>query len=307
MIVATQRDGCRFTSHNNGLKYDHIGFIWLQCYTMPTYNLFDIKELQMKHDITIILLMKGNGSDEIYAHEQRSYDHGDGRSGTHGPAHVDNLGGVGEIIRAAENTAHIYLHYSNEEEKRALEHVITSLRPDLSWTLRPFPVEFVVHGRPFEWMNNQSNYVMGLLKDACLQELLQGPDAPNKPFEKALRKFKDKVAELEQRKETAAHAEAKRIYDALEAGYSAYMSSPTYTNYRNFHADAKKSIEDASELKNHRQLWKVILGNILLAIVGIGVIYGIAVARNGGFFFGKTKSQELIEELDITKRDIPCP
>jgi len=55
-----------------------------------------------------------------------------------------------------------------------------------------------------------------------------------------------------------------------------------------------------SQMLNHRAHWKVIAGNLLLGLLGAGILYGIAVLlNNGNTFFGKTDRQKKIDDLHI--------
>jgi len=92
---------------------------------------------------------------------------------------------------------------------------------------------------------------------------------------------------------------AQALYDAINKQLIALNEN---NNILNFKQNCTQAIEIARpELEKHRG-WKQVLGNLALAVVGVGVLYVIAGLINkavtGNFLFFKTDSSNKIDQLE---------
>lgn len=112
-----------------------------------------------------------------------------------------------------------------------------------------------------------------------------------------------KYKNLQERKEEQAYEVAKTLYEGLLHEGQRYFDHPqTEQSYAQFKQHCTNLIEEAKEeLETHRG-FKQILGNIMLAILGAGVLYliaaGIHLAATGKFLFFKTDSMNKIDAVE---------
>ncbi|MBL7479399.1 hypothetical protein [Legionella bononiensis] len=137
----------------------------------------------------------------------------------------------------------------------------------------------------------------------------------NKKFESLLKEFVNKIADLDTRATNAAKARnytdaaslrkaqnvAQTLLEDLVTAKSDYDARPTQDNYTVFKSKCVESIEKSKpELEHHRGL-KQLLGNIVLAVLGLGVVYLAAAAINkaitGNFMFFKTESAKIVDKI----------
>ena len=127
--------------------------------------------------------------------------------------------------------------------------------------------------------------------------------------------WKSKTEDLKNRNEPEAYKAAKVVYTALNDTSEAYFADPTKANFIALKTAFENSLDENKNnnrktLETHRGV-KELLGNIVLAILGVGVLYLIAAvankAINGRFTFFKTESEELIEktEKELKNRNGP--
>lgn len=96
---------------------------------------------------------------------------------------------------------------------------------------------------------------------------------------------------------------ASKLYEKLEHAAKIYFKHPNEKkSYDLFLEKTREAIDEAAPVLNQYPNMKEILGNILLAVLGLGVLYGIAVAINGGFFF-KPASRELLKQINKLSSD----
>ncbi len=113
-----------------------------------------------------------------------------------------------------------------------------------------------------------------------------------------LKIISDKASTLRDDGHSEAAKEATELHKKLTEHSKTYFANPTKETYLDFKEQAKKAIKEAhKELDNHRG-WKRVLGNIGLAILGIGVLYLAAVLINRNVFFNKTDSSEKLDSLE---------
>ncbi|KTD31655.1 Dot/Icm T4SS effector [Legionella moravica] len=139
--------------------------------------------------------------------------------------------------------------------------------------------------------------------------------AANTKFESLMAEFGKKVADLNQRAINAvrsgditqaeslrtAHGVAETLLENLVSAKSAYDVNPNKESYQHFKTQCVASIDQARpELERHRGL-KQLLGNIVLAVIGLGVVYLAAAALNkavtGNFLFFKTNTAKIVDEI----------
>ena len=126
-------------------------------------------------------------------------------------------------------------------------------------------------------------------------------------FEVRKRKTKDKE---EKNKLTAAQNEATKLLHGLKKAATSYFNTPMIENYALFKHNCSRYITIARiELNQHRG-WKQILGNLALAITGLGLLYVIAGFINksytGNFLFFQTDTSKKISLLEeIINQAIP--
>ena len=86
-----------------------------------------------------------------------------------------------------------------------------------------------------------------------------------------------------------------------------FIENPTKEKYLAFKKTVDMASKDASPALGTHRGYEQLLGNMLLAILGFGVFYGIAVWRNGGLFF-KTNAQENVDLVIAMTNDLePFP
>lgn len=98
-----------------------------------------------------------------------------------------------------------------------------------------------------------------------------------------------------------AHGVAETLLYDLVTAKSAYEVNPNKEAFKTFKTQCDVSIEKSRpELEHHRGL-KQLLGNILLAVLGFGVLYLAAAAINkavtGNFLFFKTESAKIVDDI----------
>lgn len=142
--------------------------------------------------------------------------------------------------------------------------------------------------------------LQGLFNDEFLKK--------HRQFEDQLALVADKVQNLHERGYEVLARKMNGFHDWVLEAAKAYFINPTVENYNRFKnsvdnayiakilLNAEDVIDPETDFQMHRDC-KYILGNILLAILGLGVFYGIAVYLNGGLFFQKTDSLEKIDAL----------
>jgi hypothetical protein len=106
--------------------------------------------------------------------------------------------------------------------------------------------------------------------------------------------IKIKENDLKNRGYEKATNQANTFHHTVSSELSNFLQNPTAENFKSFKDQVQTAYVQASpDLGTHRG-YKQLLGHVLLAILGLGVFYGIAVWKNGGFFF-KTDSMEKID------------
>lgn len=104
-----------------------------------------------------------------------------------------------------------------------------------------------------------------------------------------------------------AYKVSHKLYVELDTASRAYFAAPaTKDDYMKFKATCDQSIKDARRsgvLQQHRGLLKELLGNLALAVLGLGVLYGIAVGINyvnnkSLFFKFNTDSENVVNGLE---------
>lgn len=102
---------------------------------------------------------------------------------------------------------------------------------------------------------------------------------------------------------------AEEIADRLKQAKERYVNNPSEASYQDFSADCTSIVSDARrspELQNHQQAqqWNQILGNIALAVVGLGVLYLVAAVINkcitGNFLFFQPKASLQAIETSVS-------
>ncbi len=103
----------------------------------------------------------------------------------------------------------------------------------------------------------------------------------------------------------------QELYNALKAALDTYCAHRTSSHYLIFKETCRRAIEDARPiLETHRGM-KQILGNLLLLIAGVGIIYLIMGAVNqvmtGKFLFFSTDSANKLDSVQNSLSNIPEP
>lgn len=152
-------------------------------------------------------------------------------------------------------------------------------------------------------------------------------ESPRAIAKKAIRDFEQQLTawnalqnSLEQG--TPVRKIAEEIAHRLNQAKDRYVKNPSEASYQDFSADCKSIVSDArqsKELQNHQQAeqWNQILGNIALAVVGLGVLYLVAAVINkcvtGNFLFFQPKASLQAIETSVSKlapkedEDSPTP
>jgi hypothetical protein len=124
--------------------------------------------------------------------------------------------------------------------------------------------------------------------------------APQSYLHLSIARLEKKAIDLKNRKHESAALNATSLVKKLSLLVEIFVNGES--NYEEFTSHAFDAIEVAvPELEQHRGLG-VILGNIALAVVGLGIFYLAAVtihkAYTGSFlFFNKTATANLVEEI----------
>lgn len=105
-----------------------------------------------------------------------------------------------------------------------------------------------------------------------------------------------------------AHEKASKLHKKLTDASTAYFSNPTKATYKEFKRVCNKQIFKARPTLEKHRGWKRVLGNLLLAIAGLGVLYLLAVACNkaitGNFlFFDKTESAKIVDAIEESAKE----
>ncbi|RUQ89218.1 hypothetical protein [Legionella septentrionalis] len=149
-----------------------------------------------------------------------------------------------------------------------------------------------VAGYPESWLQ-------GLLKkEAHAMEFSLKLEEKKADFLMQLDIIRAKAADLRKNNYLPAAEAAQRLHTNLTEISKIYFANPTEHGYVKFKENAEQEIDKAhQELDKHRQVWKPILANIALAILGFGVLYFVAVLINRNFFFNKTDSSKKLDGL----------
>lgn len=115
-----------------------------------------------------------------------------------------------------------------------------------------------------------------------------------------LKEIKKKEKDLRDRGYTKAADKAKILYETVLKAHTALIEKKI--DIPIFKERCTKAIDKArSELETHRG-WKQVLGNLALAVIGLGVLYLIAglihKATTGKFLFFKTDSADKVDQLE---------
>ncbi|KTD48136.1 ubiquitin-like protein [Legionella quateirensis] len=138
------------------------------------------------------------------------------------------------------------------------------------------------------------------------QEVIQEAEKNIATLRGLIAQWKSKTEDLTIRNEPEAYKAANAVYTALNDRSEAYFAKPTKENFIALKTAFENSLDENKNnnrktLETHRGV-KELLGNIVLAIIGVGVLYLIAAvankAINGRFTFFKTESEELIEKTE---------
>jgi hypothetical protein len=128
-------------------------------------------------------------------------------------------------------------------------------------------------------------------------------------FLSQLKDIKAKEKELRSNGHTVAADYAKDLYKTIKNKHKKLTEEKiNIQTFKNSCTDAIKIARP--ELEKHRG-WKQVLGNLALAVVGIGVLYVIAGLINkavtGNFLFFKTDSANKIDQLEQSVKSINSP
>lgn len=126
-----------------------------------------------------------------------------------------------------------------------------------------------------------------------------GPYDAQIHFTHQLNVLRKKAIELRVNSHIKAAKTANELHDKLKEQAELYFSEKI--NFEVFQTRSHQIIAEARpELETHRG-WKQVLGNLALAILGLGALYGIAILLNksltGNFLFFKTDSAQKLDEL----------
>ncbi|CAM2814599.1 hypothetical protein [Legionella worsleiensis] len=142
-----------------------------------------------------------------------------------------------------------------------------------------------------------------------------------KKFEKLLSDLGRKIKDLEKRQEEAlsvqsstysslvlASLSANTLHEELTSELSKYESNPTKEQYLQFKNTCKSAINLRRPVLEQHRGFKQLLGNIALAVLGLGVIYLAAAAVNkaitGNFLFFKTDSAVIVDKIQNSLDEI---
>ena len=141
----------------------------------------------------------------------------------------------------------------------------------------------------------QCNYP---LDPSLIQQL-----SPPITLEPHLKIIEAKGKELKGRGYEAAAKAAEKLKHDLETAQKLYLKEPNQKeSFNQFEKSCQKAIETSrKELAKHRG-WNHVLGNILLAIVGLGAFYALAClinkATTGNYlFFSNTASSDMLDSI----------
>ena len=128
-------------------------------------------------------------------------------------------------------------------------------------------------------------------------------------FLSQLDEIKTKEQDLRSRGHITAADFALNLYTTLKSKHSEFIEEKIdIQSFKNSCTDAINTARP--ELENHRG-WKQVLGNLALAVVGLGVLYVVAglihKAATGNFLFFKTDSANKLDKLDQTIESIASP
>ncbi len=124
-----------------------------------------------------------------------------------------------------------------------------------------------------------------------------------KNFVRQLETLAAKRDELLRRHETTACEAAAQLYNGLrDAGVAYFDKPPTEENYHLFKRTCDTFLASARPVLEEHRGWKQVLGNVALAILGLGIGYllaaGINKAITGKFLFFKTDSAEKVDAIE---------
>lgn len=100
-----------------------------------------------------------------------------------------------------------------------------------------------------------------------------------------------------------AYLASYKLYDKLKTTSSAYFKSPSKDGFIEFKKNCDQAIKNSRGILEQHRGFKQLLGNLALAIIGLGVFYGIAVGINyvnnkSLFFKFKTDSEKVVIGLE---------
>ncbi|WP_324607133.1 Dot/Icm T4SS effector Wip [Legionella adelaidensis] len=128
-------------------------------------------------------------------------------------------------------------------------------------------------------------------------------------FLSQLEAIKAKEQELRERNHSLAADRAQELYDYVKIQHTELMENKL--DIKIFKDNCTRAIDTARlELEKHRG-WKQVLGNLALAVVGLGVLYVAAglvhKAMTGNFLFFKTDSADKIDQLEESIKSMEGP
>lgn len=117
-------------------------------------------------------------------------------------------------------------------------------------------------------------------------------------FDTQLKIISTKAVELRTSGYVTAADAANKLHENLKNYAQTYFDNPTKEAHAIFKKLAKKELDIAHEVLDKHRGWKQILGNVALAILGLGIFYLIAVAVNRNIFFNKTDSSKKLDNFE---------
>ena len=153
-----------------------------------------------------------------------------------------------------------------------------------------------------------SNDSLSLKPQTICNSLYHFPSGPSREakenFLLQLNTLALKKMEFIQRREKLAYQVVKKLERKLKDAQYSYYRQPDEVNYLLFKEKAELLIADARvELDKHRG-WKQLLGNLLCAVLGLGVFYLAAVIYNNGHLFFATDSSKKMDALERSIEDL---